>query len=88
MFNKHSGSITGSLNLVSWPEDTSMSSGNDKINSTVKKCDFHQSMKAMKKRFKIEKEFSFNHVATLEQQGSICDFCDFRKLSLKNGVII
>ena len=26
--------------------------------------------------------------ATLEQQGSICDFRDFRKLSLKNGVII
>ena len=27
-------------------------------------------------------------IATLEQQGSICDFRDFRKLSLKNGVII
>ena len=28
ILNKHFGSITDSLNLFSWPEDTSMSSGN------------------------------------------------------------
>ena len=36
-FSKHFGSITDLLNLFSWPEDTSMSSGNDTINSIVKK---------------------------------------------------
>ena len=34
-FNKHFGSITDLLNLFSWPEDTSMSSGNDTINSKI-----------------------------------------------------
>ena len=35
-FNKHFESITDSLNHFSWPEDTSMSSGNDTINSIIK----------------------------------------------------
>ena len=38
VFNKHFGSITDYLNLFSWPEDTSMSSGNDTINSISKNC--------------------------------------------------
>ena len=54
-------SITDSLNLFSWPEDTSMSSGNDTINSIIKKFAFHRSIKAIKKKFKIRSEFSFNH---------------------------
>ena len=33
ILNKHFGSITDSLNLFIWPENTSMSSGNDTINS-------------------------------------------------------
>ena len=40
--NKHFGSITDSLNLFSWPEDTSMLSGNDKINFIIKKVRFNQ----------------------------------------------
>ena len=32
IFNKHFGSIAGSLNLFSWLEDTSMSSGINAIN--------------------------------------------------------
>ena len=63
-FNKHFGSITDSLNLFSWPEDTSMSSGNDTINSIIKKFAFHRSIKAIKKKFKIKSEFSCNHVST------------------------
>ena len=34
-FNKHFGSITDSLNLFSWPEDTSLSSRIDTINSII-----------------------------------------------------
>ena len=34
-FNKHFGSITDLLNLFSWPEDISVSSGNDKINCII-----------------------------------------------------
>ena len=41
IFNKHFGSITDSLNLFSWPENTSMSSGNDRINSISKIFSFH-----------------------------------------------
>ena len=37
IFNKHFGSITDLLNLFSWSENTSMSSGNDTINSMIKK---------------------------------------------------
>ena len=51
-FNKHFGSITDSLNLFSWPEDTSMSSRNDTINSIIKKFACHTSIKAIKKKFK------------------------------------
>ena len=41
-FNKHFGSITDSLNLFSWPEDTAMSSGNDTISSIIKNLPFTQ----------------------------------------------
>ena len=40
IFSKHFGSITDSLNVFSWPEETSMSSGNDTINSIIKKFAF------------------------------------------------
>ena len=56
IFNKHFGSITDSLNLFSWPENTSMSSGNDTINSINKKFAFHRSIKTIKKKFKIKNE--------------------------------
>ena len=46
-FNKQFGSITDSLNLFSWPEDTSMSSENETINSTIKKVVLHRSIKAI-----------------------------------------
>ena len=41
--------ITESLNLFSWPEDISMSSGNDIINSIIKKFSFHPSINTLKK---------------------------------------
>ena len=41
-----------------------MSSGNDTINSIVKKVAFHQSIKSIKIKFKIKGEFLFNHVYT------------------------
>ena len=63
-FNKHLGSITDSLYLFSWPEDTSMSSRNDTINFIIKKFVCHPSIKAIKKKFKIKSEFSFNLVST------------------------
>ena len=63
-FNKHFESITDSLNLFSGPEDTSMPSGNDTINSITKKFAFRRRIKAIKKKFKIKSEFSFNHVFT------------------------
>ena len=49
-FNKHFRSIAESLNLFSWPKDTSMSSKNDTINSIIKKFAFHPSIKAIKKK--------------------------------------
>ena len=63
-FNKHFGSINDSLNLFSWPEDTSMSSGNHTINSIIRKNGFHRSVKAIKKKFKIKSKFSCNLVST------------------------
>ena len=48
-FNKHFGSVTDSLNLLSWLEDFSMSSTNDTINSIIKKFAFHLSITAKKK---------------------------------------
>ena len=63
-FNKHFGSITDSLNLFIWPEDTSMSSGNHTINSIIKKFAFHRSINVIKKKFKIKSEFSCNHIST------------------------
>ena len=62
-FNKHFESITDSLNLFSWPEDTSMSSRNDTVNSIIKKFAFHPSIKAIKEKFKIKSKFSFNLVS-------------------------
>ena len=56
VFNKHCGSITDSLNLFSWPKNTSMSSENDTINSISKKFAFYRSIKAIKKKFKIKSE--------------------------------
>ena len=53
-FNKHFGSITDSLNLFRWSEDTSVSSRNDTINSIIKKFAFHPSIKAIKKNFNIK----------------------------------
>ena len=53
IFKKHFRSMIDSLNLFSWPEDTSVSAGNDTINSIIKKIAFHQSLKATKKKFKI-----------------------------------
>ena len=64
IFNKLFGSTTDSSNLFSWSEDTKMSSGNDTINSIVKKVAFHQSIKSIKIKFKIKGEFLFNHVYT------------------------
>ena len=61
-FNKHFGSITDSLNLFSWSEDTSMPLRNDTINFIIKKFAFQQSIKTMKKKIKIKSEFLFNHV--------------------------
>ena len=49
-FNKHFRSITDSLNLFSWPKDTSMLSKNDTINSIIKKFAFQPSIKAIKKK--------------------------------------
>ena len=63
-FNKHFGSITDSLNVFSWREDTSMSLENDSINSTIKKIAFHRSINTIWTKFKIKSEFSFNHVST------------------------
>ena len=40
-----------------------MSSGNDEINSIIKKFDFHRSIKLIKKTFKIKSEFSFKQVS-------------------------
>ena len=41
-----------------------MSSGNDTINSIIKTFAFHQSIKAIKKKFKIRRKFLFNNVST------------------------
>ena len=71
ILNKHFGSIIDSLNLFSWSKDTSMSSENDTINSISKKFAFHQSIKAIKKKYKIKREFSFNHVSIKTIKGII-----------------
>ena len=80
-FNKHFGSITDSLNLFSWPEDTSMSLGNETIKSIIKKFAFHPSIKAIKKKFKIKSEFSLNLVST-EAIKRIMNDLDIKKLLL------
>ena len=50
-----------------------MSSGNDKINSIIKKFAFHQSIKAIKKKSKIKSEFSFKHVSNETAKNIIND---------------
>ena len=40
-----------------------MSSGNDKVNFIIKKVAFHQSIKAINKKFKNKSKFSFNLVS-------------------------
>ena len=42
-----------------------MSSGNDTINHMSKKFAFHQSKRAIKKKFKIKSELLFSHVSTV-----------------------
>ena len=64
IFNKNFGSITDYLSPFSWPKDASMSLVNDTINFISKKFAFHQSIKAIKKKFKIKSKFLFNHVST------------------------
>ena len=64
IFNKHSGSISGLLNLFSLLKDTPKSSRNDTIDFIIKKFAFHRSIKEIKKKFKRKSEFSFNHVST------------------------
>ena len=49
IFNKLFGSITDPSNLFSWPEYTSMSSSNARINSISENFAFHRSIKAIKK---------------------------------------
>ena len=66
-FNKHFGSVTDSLNLLSWPEDILMSSANGTINSTIKKFAFQRSIKTIKNKIKIKSEFSFNHTETIKR---------------------
>ena len=56
-FNKHLRSITDSLILFSWPEDTSMSLGNDTIISIIKKFAFQRSINTIKKKNKIKSQF-------------------------------
>ena len=79
-FNKHFASITDSLNLFGWPEDTSMSSRNNTTNSIIKKSASHPSMKATKKKFKIKSEFSFNLVS-METITRIINDLDIKKAS-------
>ena len=59
-FNKYFELITDLLNLFNWPEHTSVSSRNDTIGSIIEKIAFHPSIKAIKKKFKIKSESSFN----------------------------
>ena len=75
---KNFGSITDSLNLFSLPEDNSVSSGNDTVNSIIKKIAFHSSI--IKKKFKIKSEFSFNLVPT-ETIKRIINNLDIKKAS-------
>ena len=47
-FSKYLGSIICTLNRFSWPEDTPMPAGNEKLNSIIKKLAFHASKKRSK----------------------------------------
>ena len=57
-----------------------MSSRNDKINSIIEKCAFHQIIKARKKKLKIKSEFLFNRVST-ETMKRIINSLDIKKPS-------
>ena len=72
-FNKHFESITDLLNLFSWPGHTSVSSRNDTIGSIIEKVVFHPSIKAIKKKFKIKSESSFNLLFAETKKGVIND---------------
>ena len=49
VFRKHIRSTTDSSYPFNWPEDASMSTGNDRINFIIKKFTFLQSKKAVLK---------------------------------------
>ena len=57
-----------------------MSSGNDTINSIIKKIAFPPSIKAVKKNFKIKSKFSFKLVST-EAIKRIINDLDIKKAS-------
>ena len=62
-FIEHVGSITDSLSLFSWPEDTSVSLGNDAINFIIKKLPFDQSIKTIEKiKRKSKLKANFLHI--------------------------
>ena len=62
--SRNFGSITDSLNLFNWPEDTSVSSENDTISSIIKKFIFYPSVKTIRTKFKMKSKFSFNLIST------------------------
>ena len=62
--SKRFGSITDSLSHFSSPEDTPISTGNDKVNSIIKKVSLSLKYERDKKKFKLKGEFSFSLVST------------------------
>ena len=78
--SRNFGSITDSLNLFNWPEDTSVSSESDTISSIIKKIAFHPSIKTRTK-FKMKSKFSFNLIST-ETTKRIINDLEIKKLLL------
>ena len=85
--NQHFGSIIDSLNLFSWPEDTSMSTGNDKINFIIKKSAFQPSIKAINKTFKSKCKFLFTLVFKENKKRNMNDLALKKLLLLKFQII-
>ena len=85
--NKHLGLITDSLNLFSWPEDTSMSTGNDKISFIIKKSAFQPSIKAINKKFKNKCKFLFTLVFKETKKRNMNDLALKKLLLLKFQII-
>ena len=85
--NKHFGLITDSLNLFSWPKDTSMSTGNDKINFIIKKSAFQPSIKAINKKFKNKCKFLFTLVFKETKKRNMNDLALIKLLLLKFQII-